>query len=100
MTKLPYPLEPSREAIKSHGSAYGDGVADHFNIESTDEDSVAKQGMIEYLTMEWTNQRISRNKIARACGIANTPIEQWYNKEAEWDKVVKRIENALDVSFV
>lgn len=56
--------------------------------------------MIEYLATEWTNQRISRNEIARACGIANTPIEQWYNKEAEWDKVVKRIENALDVSFV
>jgi len=100
MSELPYPSEPGRETIKSHGSAYGDGVADHFNIESTDENSVAKQGVIEYLVTEWTNQRISRNEIARACGTANIPIEQWYNEKAEWDKVVKRIENALDVSFV
>ena len=100
MSELPYPSEPSREAIKSHGSAYDDGVADAFNVESTDENSVAKQGMIEYLATEWTNQGISRNEIARACGTANIPIEQWYNEKAEWGKVVKRIENALDVRFV
>jgi hypothetical protein len=98
---MPYPSrppEPSRESIKKCGGAYDKGVADFWGVESTDEDSVAKQGMIEYLADQWNDPSISRNEIARACGAANTPIEQWYNGDMEWGDVMTRIENTIDAA--
>ncbi|WP_424005651.1 hypothetical protein ACOZ4I_20450 (plasmid) [Haloarcula salina] len=95
MTRLPYPPEPSHKTLKKYGDAYDKGMADFWGHESIDEDSVAKQSMIEYLFDQWDHESISRNEVAKACGAANTPIEQWYNGKAEWGDVMKRVESAL-----
>jgi len=74
MSHLPYPPEPSRETVRKCGNTYDEGVASFCGFESTDKDSVAKQGMIEYLADQWKNQSISRREVAKGCDAANTAL--------------------------